>query len=185
MAKRLPDRPCGECSVCCTYKPIDAPGFAKAPGLACQHCLPSGGCGIYDTRFEICRTYRCGWKYLSWLPEAIRPDRSGVLIDIVESQTPGHELEATLLAFRDGADLERNPIPDIIASLIEQGVLVHLSRPGPPGMLNAKAAMNERLGPAIRQRDAERLFAELRAAVRALEKHDWAPFRSRSAEPEG
>ena len=181
MSERLPDRPCGECSVCCTYKPIDAPGFAKAPGLACQHCLPAGGCGIYETRFEICRTYRCGWKYLDWLPEAIRPDRSGVLIDIVEAQTPGYELEATLLAIRDGADFERNPIPDIIASLIEQDVLVYIARPGPPGMLNAKTPMNERLGPTIRNRDADRLFVELIGAARALEKHAWEPFRSKSA----
>lgn len=183
MSERVPDRPCGDCSVCCTHKPINTPEFAKAPGLACQHCLPSGGCGVYETRFEICRAYRCGWKSLGWLPEAIRPDKSGVLIDIVESQTPGHELEATLLAFRDGADLERNPIPDIIASLIEQDVLTYISRPGPPGMLNAKAAMNTRLGPAIQERDAERLFGELRAAVRALEKHDWEPFRPASAKP--
>jgi hypothetical protein len=183
MDETLLDRPCGECSVCCTYKPIDTPELSKAPGLTCQHCLAGGGCGIYETRFEICRTYRCAWKIHGWLPEAIRPDRSGILIDIVESTVPGYELEATLLAFRDPADFEVNPIPDVVASLIEQNVLTSISRPGPPGMLNAKAVMNGRLGEAIRARDGVLFLAELRAGARELMAHTWEPFRSKWESP--
>ncbi|MGZ3280937.1 MAG: hypothetical protein ACXU8V_22720, partial [Caulobacteraceae bacterium] len=165
MDEALADRACGECSVCCTVKPINTPELSKAPGIACGHCLATGGCGIYETRFPVCREYRCAWKTLGWVPEQLRPDRSGVLIDIVDSTGPGRELEATLLAFRDPADFERHPVPDIIASLIEQGVLVYLSRPGPPGMLNAKAAVNGRLREAIAARDAPRLLAGIRACA--------------------
>jgi len=179
MDEALAERPCGACTVCCTVKPINTPELTKAPGLTCQHCVASGSCGIYETRFPVCREYRCAWKVLNWIPGPLRPDRSGVLIDIVESDAPGHELEATLLAFRDPADFERHPIPDLIASLIEQEVLVFLSRPGPPGMLNAKAAVNGRLREAIAARNGPRLLADLKAAAEGLENHVWEPFQPR------
>ena len=185
MDEASADRPCGECSVCCTVKPINTPELTKAPGLACQHCLSDGGCGIYETRFPVCREYRCAWKMLGWIPEPIRPDRSGVLVDIVESDAPGHELEAVLLAFRDPADFERNPIPDLIASLIEQGVLVYLSRPGPPGTLNAKAAVNGVLRKAIAGRNAPLLLAGIRAAAEGLADHRWEPFQPRFPQTPG
>jgi hypothetical protein len=185
MDEALADRACGECSACCTVKPINTPELTKAPGITCRHCLASGGCGVYETRFPVCREYRCAWKILGWIPEPLRPDRSGVLIDIVDSDAPGHELEATLLAFRDPADLEHHPIPDIVASLIEQGVLVFLSRPGPRGMLNVKAAVNGRLRAAIAGRDGPRFLAELRAAAQDLEAHGWEPFAPRFPEAAG
>ena len=179
MDEALADRPCGGCSVCCTVKPINTRELSKAPGLACEHCLSTGGCGIYEMRFPVCREYRCAWKTLGWIPEQLRPDDCGVLIDIVESLVPGHELEATLLAFRDPADFQSHPVPDIVASLIEQGVLVYLSRPGPPGMLNAKAPVNAHLREAIAARDGPRFLAGLEAAARELENHDWEPFQPR------
>ena len=185
MDEALADRPCGECSVCCTVKPINTPELVKAPGVACQHCLASGGCSVYETRFPVCREYRCAWKTLGWIPERLRPDRSGVLIDFVETDAAGHELEATLLAFRDPADFERHPIPDLIASLIEQEVLVCLSRPGPPGMLNVKAAVNDLLHEAIRTRDAPRLLAQIRAIAESLGSHAWEPFLPRFPQTAG
>ena len=185
MDEALAQRPCGECSVCCTVKPINTPELTKAPGLPCRHCLPSGGCGVYETRFPVCREYRCSWKILGWIPEQLRPDRCGVLIDIVDSDAPGHELEATLLAFRDPADFEGHPIPDIVASLVEQGVLVFLSRPGAPGMLNVKAAVNGRLREAIAARDGPWFLAELRAAAQGLESHALEAFVPRFPDAAG
>jgi hypothetical protein len=185
MDEALAERPCGDCTVCCTVKPINTPELTKAPGLACRHCLAPGGCGIYETRFPVCREYRCAWKILAWIPEDLRPDRCGVLIDIDESSAPGRELEATLLAFRDPADFEAHPIPDIVASLIEQGVLVYLARPGPPGMLNAKAAVNGVLGPAIANRDGPLFMALLKAAAKGLETHQWERFVPRFPEADG
>ena len=170
MVEALLERPCGDCSVCCTHMTIDSPGFTKAAGLTCEHCL-SPGCGIYESRFDICRTYRCGWKHAGWLPEAMRPDRCGVVIDFTEADDPAYELEARLLAYRDAADFERNPVPDVICSLIENRVLVHIARPGPPGRPGAKTAVNAGLGEAIRTRNLDLLFAELRVAVRTLEQN--------------
>jgi hypothetical protein len=180
MDEALADRPCGECSVCCTVKPINTPELVKAPGVACQHCLASGGCGIYETRFPVCREYRCAWKMLGWIPEQLRPDRSGVLVDIVDCDAPGRDLEATLLAFRDLIDFERHPIPDLIASLIEQNVLVYLARPGPPGMLHAKAAVNGVLREAIAKRDGPLFLTLIKAAAAGLENHRWEPFQPRA-----
>ncbi len=167
MVEALPERPCGDCTVCCTHMSINAPGFTKAPGVTCEHCL-STGCGIYERRPEICRAYRCGWKHASWLREDMRPDRSGIVIDFTESDDPGYELEARLFAYKDPADFERNPVPDVISSLIEQRVLVYIARPGPLGLAGAKTAANARLGEAIRTRDLDLFMAELRAGVRAV-----------------
>lgn len=172
----MADRPCGDCSVCCTYKLVDAPGFTKPPGVMCEHCL-SPGCGVYETRHEVCRTYRCAWKFATWLPEDMRPDRSGVVIDFQDSDLPGRELEATVLAFSDGGDFERNPVPDVIASLIDNGVLVRLARSGPPGLLDAQAVANGALDEAVRTRNVALLLTELRAGVRVLENSPRAPFR--------
>jgi hypothetical protein len=173
----MTDRPCGDCSVCCTHKPINSEELTKAPGVTCEHCR-SPGCGIYESRPQVCRAYRCAWKSVAWLPEAMRPDRSGVLIDFREIDAPGYELEATLLAYRDGAAFERNPVPDVIASLIENGVRVVIARSGPPGTLDAQAPANEALGEAVRARDGARFLEQLKAGVRALGKTGWAPYRA-------
>src|SRR4051812_35852125 len=55
----LPKTDCGGCTVCCTALPI-VEDFTKPAGVTCQHCT-SSGCGIYATRYPICRTFVCGW----------------------------------------------------------------------------------------------------------------------------
>jgi hypothetical protein len=174
MSEALAERPCGDCTVCCTHLTIDTPGFAKVAGVTCANCGPQG-CAIYETRYDICRTYRCGWKHAAWLPEAMRPDRSGIVIDFAEPDVPGYELEARLLAWRDPADFERNPVPDVISSLIENQVLVHIARPRQPGMDGVKTAVNARLGEAIRTRNLPLFMAELKAGVQALETRGPSP----------
>jgi hypothetical protein len=168
MSETLPERACGDCTVCCTHLTIDTPAFAKIAGVTCENC-GSQGCAIYETRYEICRTYRCGWKHATWLAEAMRPDRCGIIIDFTEPDAAGYELEARLLAWRDPDDFERNPVPDVISSLIENQVMVQTARPGPSGAPGAKTAVNMRLGEAIRTRNLPLFLAELRAGVRALE----------------
>lgn len=43
-----------------------------------MHLVPSG-CGIYEERPAVCRRFQCGWLLAENLPEALRPDRCGVL----------------------------------------------------------------------------------------------------------
>ncbi len=71
-------RDCGGCRVCCEHLVVDTPDFAKPAGTLCVHAC-AAGCGIYETRFEVCRTWHCLWRHLPGLPDAARPDLSGVM----------------------------------------------------------------------------------------------------------
>jgi len=85
----VPGRSCGECTLCCTNLAIDTKEYRKVPGVPCAH-LCAQGCGIYDTRYPVCRTYFCGWRCMDALGEEWRPDRSGILFDAL----PDEELPA-------------------------------------------------------------------------------------------
>ena len=66
-----PGRACGSCSLCC--KLVGIAELKKPMGQWCPHCLKHGGCGIYDSRPEECRTFNCGWLMNAevgdeWLP---------------------------------------------------------------------------------------------------------------------
>lgn len=73
----LPRRECGPCTACCTVPAIAE--LDKPADTRCGHCT-SDGCGIYAARPEPCRTFFCGWRRLPWLPQDLRPDRSGVIV---------------------------------------------------------------------------------------------------------
>ena len=75
-------RECGECRACCVVlgfdaDPNEAP-FSKPHGTPCQHLIQIG-CGIYEERPPVCRRFQCGWIQAPNLPEALRPDRCGVM----------------------------------------------------------------------------------------------------------
>lgn len=81
-----PERSCGGCSLCCTVLRVDP--LRKLGGVPCAHLAPGGGCGIYDERPHICRSYRCLWLQ-GGLEEEDRPDRLGAVLDLVtEAGTP-------------------------------------------------------------------------------------------------
>ena len=75
-------RTCGECRACCITlgfqaREGEAP-FAKPHGVPCPHLGPVG-CVIYEERPPVCRRFQCGWIQAPNLPDALRPDRCGVL----------------------------------------------------------------------------------------------------------
>lgn len=77
----VPARSCGECTLCCTVLRVDA--LKKLGGVACTHLhSETGGCGIYQERPRICRSYRCLWLQ-GGLDEEDRPDRIGAVLDLV------------------------------------------------------------------------------------------------------
>lgn len=62
---------CGTCTACCTLLRIDPePGFstrfdtgediAKKAGIKCRF-LTAEGCGIYEVRPLVCRTFKCDY----------------------------------------------------------------------------------------------------------------------------
>lgn len=55
------DRECGDCNICCTYLRIDELPVKKPQDVACSH-LCEKGCGIYETRPNVCRSWYCGWR---------------------------------------------------------------------------------------------------------------------------
>lgn len=80
-------RECGECNVCCVAPSIKQPDLPFKPaGKPCEHCTAKGGCGIYDSRPELCKSYLC--LYLTEMVDH-RPDSDGVAWTLQEHPCPG------------------------------------------------------------------------------------------------
>lgn len=73
---------CGECTACCTAYEI--PELNKPAFTPCIH-LTKSGCGIYDSRPETCRRFKCSWLNGKLGNDiTFRPDKLGLV-------TSGHE----------------------------------------------------------------------------------------------
>lgn len=95
----LADRACGDCTVCCTVLAIDTPDFKKPAETPCAH-RSAGGCDIYDMRPHICRTWFCAWRRVAAMPDAARPDRSGLLVSLSFVQAPQNCFEGVAINVR-------------------------------------------------------------------------------------
>lgn len=95
----LEGRGCGECTICCTTLKVDTPDFRKPAGTPCAH-VGAGGCAIHAVRPHICRTWYCGWRRVAALPEAARPDRSGLLVSVSFVREPRNCLEGVSINVR-------------------------------------------------------------------------------------
>lgn len=71
------DRPCGECSACCTK--ISIAELHKSEGVSCRSLAASGGCVRYASRPQSCKTFYCLWK-TGAVAESERPDKSGFVL---------------------------------------------------------------------------------------------------------
>jgi len=74
----IPGKSCGPCTFCC--KVLEIEEFPKTAGVLCAHCAAGGGCGIYETRPQVCRDYYCQWKEDRGLSAQLRPDKVGALL---------------------------------------------------------------------------------------------------------
>lgn len=95
----LDGRNCGECTICCTTLKVDTPDFKKPAGTPCVH-VGAGGCAIHAVRPQICRTWYCGWRRAAALPDAARPDRSGLLVSVNYVREPRNCLEGVSINVR-------------------------------------------------------------------------------------
>jgi hypothetical protein len=76
----VPDRHCGSCTSCCKDLTIDSDELKKPPGVVCSHCVEAKGCGIYETRPTVCRSWFCGWRQMRNLDDSWRPDLCEILV---------------------------------------------------------------------------------------------------------
>lgn len=74
LARVVPGRACGTCTLCC--KVIAVADFDKPPGVWCVHCKRGVGCGIYETRPTDCRTFFCEWMLEKGLGPEWKPERA-------------------------------------------------------------------------------------------------------------
>ena len=157
-------RTCGECKICCIYTHIDTKEFQKPPGIACSH-LCAQGCSIYETRFPACRAYHCGWRYLEFLSDNWRPDKSGALLVFTppEELPPGYATGVSFILVAPPPTGFTRVLYHYVANLIADGVHVMLAVPGPPGEYPVVAFLNDELREAALRRDftpIEAVFAE-------------------------
>lgn len=95
----LADRDCGDCTACCTVLTVDTPDFAKPAGTPCVN-LSAGGCRIHAVRPRICRTWFCAWRRIAAMPDAARPDRSGLLVSLNFVKEPQNCFEGVSINVR-------------------------------------------------------------------------------------
>lgn len=83
---------CGECKLCCKLLAIVELPQPKPRLQWCPNCnvkSSDAGCRIYDQRPHECQQFVCGWlsdqDNKNPLPEALRPDKSHVIIDVTKT----------------------------------------------------------------------------------------------------
>jgi len=133
------EKNCGACRVCCVVLKIKTPQLRKAAQTPCPH-LVEKGCGIYEGRPTVCRSFLCGWRLKPELDASWRPDRSGVmLLPLSLAQTPkayraaGHGWVFVI----SGGDKAITPrLARFIAAMVARKVAVFLSAMTPRIQLN-------------------------------------------------
>ncbi|MBL6938265.1 MAG: hypothetical protein ISS15_06670 [Alphaproteobacteria bacterium] len=169
--KLVPGRECGACTVCCKVLAIKAPELKKLPEVLCTHCTAGVGCAIYNARPQVCRDWHCGWRYLAFLGDEWRPDRSGILIEAATADIPQEFPRRDGLKFvlRTGAlnAVLWPALQSAIASLVDDGVPVLLGIPGPHGYEGRNVFLNYAIAGAVAARNCRAIVEQLVIAVEA------------------
>jgi hypothetical protein len=164
--------------------PIRTSELEKTSHVLCAHCEEWSGCRIYERRPQVCRDYYCGWRWLEALPEAWRPDESGVFVDRVmfrdgaADEIPAHYSRAfmiQLLLLRSNA-IEGAYFAEVVWTLVNAGIPVFLGASGPPGHQNALVFLNEAVKDAVLARDRPRVMAVIRQAAATAMAHRFEPL---------
>jgi hypothetical protein len=64
--------------MCC--KVIRVVELEKPAGVWCKHAAPGHGCGIYPDRPTPCQVFRCVWLDQADTPDALKPERTKVVL---------------------------------------------------------------------------------------------------------
>jgi hypothetical protein len=146
------EKTCGPCQVCCVALKIKAPELRKESQVPCPH-LVQKGCGIYDSRPAVCRSFLCGWRLMPELNESWRPDLSGVmLLPLSQAQTPQAYRAAGpgwVFVISDAGKAITPRLGRLIAGMVTRRVAVFLSA------LTPRIQINEQLERSVAAGDEE------------------------------
>ena len=119
-----PDRACGTCVACCKVLNINEPDLFKPADQLCMHCNGKG-CGIYDSRPAICRTWNCAWRRIASMPIETRPDKLGVVFTLDRQANPQSLFDRLYVVGRavDDAKALYSPETGNVAVMLAQGPL--------------------------------------------------------------
>jgi hypothetical protein len=73
-------RSCGSCTLCCKLFPV--PELEKPAGRWCQHIAQGKGCGMHETRPNVCRAFWCQWIENPDLGPEWKPEVSKFVLSI-------------------------------------------------------------------------------------------------------
>jgi hypothetical protein len=133
---------CGDCFVCCQALPIVQPELTKKEGVLCPHHNGGRhGCTIYETRPTVCRGFLCGWRLVPELGESWRPDRSGVLLVLLEKPDIHEDYRQSNDGFNfvitgGEAAIRRPGFAEYVRVLVSRRVAVYLSAETPKTLIN-------------------------------------------------
>jgi hypothetical protein len=150
----VPGRACGGCTACCKHLTIEEADFKKPAGFLCKHCVETVGCAIYQGRPPVCQAWYCGWRRLGWLSDALRPDRSAVLIRFTD-EVPAQfavKLGVIFEALGGCNSILANEVIKAISALVAAQVAAFLLVPGLPGYIGTRVLLNELLAAPVRGR---------------------------------
>ena len=164
----MPNRDCGGCTVCCKDLAVNEPELKKPRGLLCQHCTKDNGCGIYEARPSVCRSWYCGWRMLPQLDDSWRPDKSEILVTLSYDGIPEKYAQRAGLEFTLIGSLQKvcwQPLVHYIAVLVDMGVPVFLAVPAGPGKPSTKVLLNDGVARALETADFVKVADQLVLAM--------------------
>ncbi|MGY3887354.1 YkgJ family cysteine cluster protein [Aeromonas aquatica] len=150
-SRLVENRACGGCSACCIDLRIEQDSLKKLADEPCPHLVQSGGCGIYNERPSVCRTWYCAWRYMANLGDEWRPDRSGIILRFDESGG------LVFQPIRDAAEVLSSELAlRLIGGAVANNLPAFISVPTKKGFCASMIQVNEPLKKQVLSRD---LFA--------------------------
>lgn len=172
----VPDRSCGTCTACCVYLQIETGGIEKPAGVPCRHLTACNGCGIYDDRPQLCRTYHCLWRSVDAMADEWRPDRSGILMQLDELPAGPDDPFSVVVVLIGPPELMLNDrFAALAGGFIESGTALHLTYLAEPGQPALRVHLNPILASAIAARNLVDVRALLLHCYRSLEQAKASP----------
>lgn len=155
---------CGSCTLCCTVMKVTMPDRVKPAHTKCGDCTDRG-CAIYADRPEACAT--CWWlgsqrlrerddmRHLA-MPSSMRPDRTGVVLDL---NSAGYVIAH---CDKPGA-WKRDPVREwLLAAAMRTRVLLELGHE--TQLLNADGSVERLMTIGVDPNTNERLYVRGTAA---------------------